>query len=73
MGFIREKERRTKFCDHLMAFDDYCNKCGAPKNRWGVGYESRLITVEEEVTKMCTHLGEFGTYCSKCGDKIKIF
>lgn len=73
MGFIRRKVTKRVLCNHLGSFGDYCRKCGAKKNRYGFGYESKWIDVEEEITELCTHLGEFGTYCSKCGDKIKFF
>lgn len=71
MGLIRKKVKNRVLCNHLGAFGDHCNKCGARKNRLGFGYEMKWITVEEERTEMCLHLGEFGTYCSKCGDRIK--
>jgi hypothetical protein len=71
MGLIWKKVKRTVLCNHLGAFGDYCSKCGAKKNQFGIGYETRWITVEEEVTEICLHFGERGDYCSKCGDRLK--
>ncbi|MCK6628532.1 MAG: hypothetical protein L6R45_25565 [Anaerolineae bacterium] len=68
MGLIRKKVKNHVVCNHLGAFGDYCPRCGARKHQYG-GYETRLITVEQEFLEVCLHLGELGTYCSKCGDR----
>jgi hypothetical protein len=71
MGLTRKTVKNLVVCNHLGSFGDYCIKCGAKKHQFGIGYETRLITVEQVFLEVCLHLGEFGTHCSKCGDKIK--
>lgn len=69
MGLIRKKVVRRVVCNHRDAFGDRCHKCGA-ENQFGLGFETRLITVEQLFLEVCTHSGEFGSHCSKCGDKL---
>ena len=72
MGLIRKKVNYRVVCNHLGSFGDYCIKCGAEKSQFGIGYETRLVTVENVFLEVCSHSGEVGTHCSKCGDRIKV-
>ncbi|NJN96115.1 MAG: hypothetical protein HC875_19420 [Anaerolineales bacterium] len=70
MGLIRRKVKNHVVCNHSGASGDHCPRCGAGRNEYGGGYETRLVTIEQEFLEVCQHRGEFGARCSRCGDMI---